>query len=162
MSSGEQFDKTWVSFEKIYTSLYPEDKNVDFSSQENKNKASMYITMVVWWEILNEGYTVSIPNYPFLRNVIETQNTLDPQEFRKWLTIWLLYGCNFDNFRKTLVALIVEKNDKSLNVSDYAFLLYISSKEIDNQLLLNNMPSTLLHDMLDPIARNNFDAWMAK
>jgi hypothetical protein len=65
----------------------------------------------------------------------------------------------YDDFSERATNLILEQNYEHTTLEEYAALLYISYQDEETQQVLRNTPSSMLDDILIPIAENNKIQW---
>jgi hypothetical protein len=75
------------------------------------------------------------------------------------LVYWLFHDSNFMENPSKLISFIIEKNDMSLQYTDYALLFYVSLQNEDVQKAARDLPLRLLYDMFLPVAEENLNKW---
>jgi hypothetical protein len=77
-------------------------------------------------------------------------------------SMWLFHGYAVEDFEERMRALVIEKNDSSLTIGDYAMLLFASYQDAETSKNLSTMPLSMLHDIFAPISNKNFTEWQAR
>jgi hypothetical protein len=75
------------------------------------------------------------------------------------LVYWLFHDSDFIDNPSKLISFIVEKNDISLQYTDYALLFYISLQSAEVQDAARGLPLSLLYDMFLPVAEDKLNRW---
>jgi hypothetical protein len=137
-------------FIKTYNTLHPEYDNSNFYTftTEIKNAYYIYSGVVSWWYVMNEEYAVFIGRHGDINEYTVVE------EIR---CLWLFYDFPVHDFHEKLISLILEVDQHSLYASDYAVLLYASLLE---DKTFNGLPLSMLHNVFDPVAQQNFEAWL--
>jgi hypothetical protein len=78
--------------------------------------------------------------------------------------IWWLFWdvCMIDTrngFLERAQTMIIDYNDLSLTLNDYALMLYASYQPEDTQNVMATFPSVMLETIFEPIAKENMFSW---
>jgi hypothetical protein len=151
-----------------FTVTYNERINFTASGHEYSSKDKLVLfgilkTIKKWWKCANND------NYFF-----NTSSQIDDySDMDKWPKIafdesvkhnklfWIFQGVNLENYVERIKFFIIDKHDMSMNAIDYVIPLYIMIQEdLDTRKTLENLPVSMLHDILVPIAESNFKSWV--
>jgi hypothetical protein len=79
--------------------------------------------------------------------------------FNDYKTLWLFHKDGIKIDSNELMDLIIERNDASLNSSDYILLLYLSHQPEEIKNMTDVLPVSILHEMYDPLANEEIYNW---
>jgi hypothetical protein len=149
-AENQHFLKSEKTFVHDYIAVYP-----DVTQRWDKGKNLHYdFYDVLWWF----DFVINNKNHSFshLAGSTSLENTLGNR------SMWLFYNFSAEDFTERMRALVIAKNDDSLQAEEYALLLFISYQDEETQNNLKDMPLNMLHDIFAPISDKNFAEWQKR
>jgi hypothetical protein len=138
-------------FKDIYVVLSPEDRFAEDILSRDSPQAYQFYSFLSWRDVMNQGYNSFFKQY---RNVTPADLSSDATK-----AVWLFHEYPVENFITKLATFIIKNYDKSLFVSDYPFLFYISLQDVEFQKTLKGLPLPLIREALNPVVEENFSSW---
>jgi hypothetical protein len=134
--------------------LHPNDILVGDISLNSNPLIYYYYDVLGNWDSMNEGYTTNFQRFGSF--------TVEDYIESACSEIWLFYNFPVDDFIKKLAAYLIKSSFTNLSTHDYVILFYISLQEPEFKESLEGVPLPLLHDIFNPIIKNNINIWISQ
>jgi hypothetical protein len=142
-------------FVEAYSLLHPDA--AETPSEHVTLLYKKYLNITLWFSHSNLTYASFLGQYSHNRYQ-EDGSVMNPHDKSEF---WLFHDLPFlENFNEQAASLVLEKDDDSLSVNDYALLLYVKNLEEDMKAMFIGFPATVLRDIFSSVGKDNLANWM--